>query len=145
MLFWDHTWAKTGPAWATPKISLIFFCGNNKRRSQAFKNFLFYQNIISFDWIMNDFPWLAVLCDCDILLPFLAENTLKLKMAALALIIILSTYTLYPMGFSKVTVVGPSVQLCKSIKWLSRLKSPSSILMYFLECLSKGGVLWKTI
>ena len=29
MLFWDHTWAKTGPAWATPKIKLNFFCGNN--------------------------------------------------------------------------------------------------------------------
>ena len=26
-----------------------FFCGNNKRRSQTFKNFLFYQNIMSFD------------------------------------------------------------------------------------------------
>ena len=34
----------------------IFFGRNNKSRSSAFKKFLFYQNIICFDWVMNLFP-----------------------------------------------------------------------------------------
>ena len=42
-------WAKTGSAWATPKIKFSFLSGNNKRRSWPFPNFLFYQNIISLD------------------------------------------------------------------------------------------------
>ena len=33
----------------------IFFGRNNKSRSSAFRKFLFYQNIICFDWIMNLF------------------------------------------------------------------------------------------
>ena len=33
----------------------IFFSWNNIRRSWAFRYFLFQQNIISFDWVMNDF------------------------------------------------------------------------------------------
>lgn len=30
------------------------FSGNNKKRSKAFKNVLFYPNIISFDWSTNN-------------------------------------------------------------------------------------------
>ena len=33
----------------------IFFGRNNKNRSSAFRKFLFYQNIICFDWVMNFF------------------------------------------------------------------------------------------
>ena len=32
-----------------------FFSRNNKIRSSAFRNFLFYQNLICFDWVMNAF------------------------------------------------------------------------------------------
>ena len=32
-----------------------FFGRNNKNRYSAFRNFLFYQNILCFDWIMNLF------------------------------------------------------------------------------------------
>ena len=32
-----------------------FFGRNNKSRSSAFRKFLFYQNIICFDWVMNLF------------------------------------------------------------------------------------------
>ena len=33
----------------------FFFGRNNKSRPLAFRKFLFYQNIISFDWVMNLF------------------------------------------------------------------------------------------
>ena len=33
----------------------FFFGRNNKSRSSAFRKFLFYQNIICFDWVMNIF------------------------------------------------------------------------------------------
>ena len=32
-----------------------FFGRNNKSRSSAFRKFLFYQNIICLDWVMNPF------------------------------------------------------------------------------------------
>ena len=38
--------------WAKTKLKNLFF-GINKSRSSAFRNFLFYQNIICFDWVMN--------------------------------------------------------------------------------------------
>ena len=37
------------------KMENFFFGRNNKSRSLAFRKFLFYQNIISFDWVMNLF------------------------------------------------------------------------------------------
>ena len=46
---------KRGSLLATPKSKNIFFGRNNKSRSSAFRNFLFYQNIICFDWVMNLF------------------------------------------------------------------------------------------
>ena len=36
----------------TPKIKVIFFCRNNKKRSWAFKNFFFYQNINEYQWVI---------------------------------------------------------------------------------------------
>ena len=41
--------------WATAKMENFFFGRNNKSRSLAFRKFLFYQNIISFDRVMNLF------------------------------------------------------------------------------------------
>ena len=35
--------------------NFFFFGTNNKSRSSAFRKFLFYQNIICFDWVMNLF------------------------------------------------------------------------------------------
>ena len=45
---------KKGSLRATPKIKKTFFFGrNDKSRSSSFRNFLLYQNIICFDWVMN--------------------------------------------------------------------------------------------
>ena len=41
--------AKTGSAWAKPKIKFSLLSGNNKMRSWPFSHFLFYQNILSLD------------------------------------------------------------------------------------------------
>ena len=41
--------------WATLKVEKILFGRNNKSRLSAFRRLLFYQNIISFDWVMNLF------------------------------------------------------------------------------------------
>ena len=38
----------------------IFFDRNNKSRSSAFRNFLFYQSIICFDWVMNLFLFCVI-------------------------------------------------------------------------------------
>ena len=46
---------KKGSLWATLKITIFFFCRNNKNRPSAFRNFLFCQIIICFDWVMNLF------------------------------------------------------------------------------------------
>ena len=52
----DPICTKMGSLWATPKIKKSnFFSRNNKIRSSAFRNFLFYQNLICFDWVMNAF------------------------------------------------------------------------------------------
>ena len=67
-----------GKNWAcvghTQNQAQFFFGGNMEN---FFKNFLFYQNIISFDWVMNDFLWHTVLC--DIFLPFPAETDVRRK------------------------------------------------------------------
>ena len=45
-----------GSAWTMPKMKKqIFFGRNNKSRSFAFRNFLFYQNIICFGWVISLF------------------------------------------------------------------------------------------
>ena len=40
---------------ATPKIKFKFIFENNNKRPWAFNKFLFHQNIICFDKVMNDF------------------------------------------------------------------------------------------
>ena len=47
--------------WAMPKVGKTFFGRNNKSRLSAFRKFLFYQNIVCFDWVMNLFL-LCVFC-----------------------------------------------------------------------------------
>ena len=46
---------KNGSLLATLKMENNFFGRNNKSRSSGFWNFLFYQNIILFGWVMNLF------------------------------------------------------------------------------------------
>ena len=47
---------KKGPLWTMPKMESNFLkYRRSRRRSSAFRNFLFYQNIISFDWFLNLF------------------------------------------------------------------------------------------
>ena len=55
-----------------------FFSGNNKRRSLAFTNFLFDQNIC-FDWVANDF--LCVILSCK------ASHILLKQFAATGLLV----------------------------------------------------------
>ena len=62
---------KLGQQRPCPKSSLIFFL----EITRAFKNFLFHQNIISFDWVMNDF--LSCVTFCCQNWPFLAESLVK--------------------------------------------------------------------
>ena len=58
----EKKWPKRNWAWTMSKIESVFF---QERTKRTFKNFFIYQNIISFDWVMNDFSILL----CDILLP----------------------------------------------------------------------------
>ena len=82
MFFWDQFVQKKGhyQLWATPKMKNNFFDRNDKSRSSAFRNILFYQNIC-FDWVMSlflswvqmffvkvSFPATAVLWNCEGLL-----------------------------------------------------------------------------
>ena len=53
--FLDPICTEKGSSWATPKVEKTFFGRNNKKRWSAFRKFLFYQNIICFDWVMNLF------------------------------------------------------------------------------------------
>ena len=46
--FFGPSLHKKGPLWATPKQKNNCFSRNNKSRSSAFRDFLFYQNIICF-------------------------------------------------------------------------------------------------
>ena len=53
----DPICTEKGSLWAIPKMEKIVFGRNNKSRSStAFRKFLFYQNIICFDWVMDLFP-----------------------------------------------------------------------------------------
>ena len=54
-LFLGPICTKNGSLLATLKMENNFFGRNNKSRSSAFWNFLFYQNIIRFGWVMNLF------------------------------------------------------------------------------------------
>ena len=56
MFFLDPNYTESRSLWATPKMEKIFFFKNKKSRSSAFWKFLFYQNIMCFDWVMNLFP-----------------------------------------------------------------------------------------
>ena len=54
--FSDPICTTKGSVWTMPKMKKkIFFDTNNKSRSLAFRNFLFYQNIICFCWVMSLF------------------------------------------------------------------------------------------
>ena len=53
--FLEPIYIKKGSSWATPKTKNNFFDRNNKSRSSSFRNILFNQNIICFDWVMNLF------------------------------------------------------------------------------------------
>ena len=55
LIFLDPICTEKGSLWATPKMQKNFFGRNIKSRSSAFRKFLFYQNIICFDWVMNLF------------------------------------------------------------------------------------------
>ena len=72
---------KLGQHGPHPKWSSFFYFGNNKRRSEAFKNFLFHQNIIRFDWVLNDFLTCVILCCQN--QPFPAEKDVGRKRAIL--------------------------------------------------------------
>ena len=52
--FWKKSVKPLKFAFFGPKME-FFFDRNNKSRSSAFRNFLFYQNVICFDWVMNLF------------------------------------------------------------------------------------------
>ena len=53
---------KKDSLWVIHNMENNFFGRNNKSRSPAFRNFLFYQNIIFFDWVMNIFlSWVMFL------------------------------------------------------------------------------------
>ena len=52
--FFEPNFTGKGSFWATPN-GIFFCCRNNKSRSSAFRKFLFYQNIVCFDWVMNLF------------------------------------------------------------------------------------------
>ena len=49
IVFLDPICIEKGSLWK------FFFFGRNNNRSSAFRKFLFYQNIICFDWVMNLF------------------------------------------------------------------------------------------
>ena len=53
--FLDPICTEKGSLQATPKVEKKFFGRNNKSRSSTFRKFLFYQNIICFDWVKNLF------------------------------------------------------------------------------------------
>ena len=53
--FLDRIYKEKGSLWAMLKMGKKFFGRNNKSRSSAFRKFLFYQNIICFDWVMDIF------------------------------------------------------------------------------------------
>ena len=46
-----------------------FFGRNNKSRSSAFRKFLFYQNIICLDWVMNLFLFWVMFSDKKVSFP----------------------------------------------------------------------------
>ena len=52
--FFDLICIEKGSLWTTPKMEKKIF-GRNNNRSSVFRKFLFYQNIICFDWVMNLF------------------------------------------------------------------------------------------
>ena len=52
--FWKKSVKPLKFAFFGPKMD-FFFDRNSKSRSSAFRNFLFYQNVICFDWVMNLF------------------------------------------------------------------------------------------
>ena len=51
--FLDPICTEKRSLWATHMMENFFFGRNNKSRSSAFRKFLFYQNIIFFDWVMD--------------------------------------------------------------------------------------------
>ena len=53
MFFWTQFAQKIGPYGPRPRWKQTFFSRNSKSRLSAFREFLFYQNIICFDWVMN--------------------------------------------------------------------------------------------
>ena len=55
LFFWTQFAEKRGHYGPRPRWKKNFFGRNNKSRSSAFRKFLFYQNIICFDWVMNLF------------------------------------------------------------------------------------------
>ena len=56
LLFWAKFVQKRGHYGQLPKWKTIFLGRNTKNRSSAFRNFLFYQNVICFGWVINFFP-----------------------------------------------------------------------------------------
>ena len=62
--FFGPTYTRKGSVWVTPKTKNYFFCRNNKSRSKAFKNVLYYKSKyhICFGWVMNLFlPYILIL------------------------------------------------------------------------------------
>ena len=55
MVFLDPVCTEKGSSWATLKVEKKNFDKSNKSRSSTCRNFLFYRNIICFDWVMNPF------------------------------------------------------------------------------------------
>ena len=55
LLFWAQFALQRGHHGPCPKWKNIFFGRNNKSKSLAFRNFLFYHNIICFGWVMSLF------------------------------------------------------------------------------------------
>ena len=55
IVFLGPFFTNMGSLWAAPTMELFFSRRNNKSRSSAFRNFLFYQNIKCFDWVINPF------------------------------------------------------------------------------------------
>ena len=62
MFFWTQFAQTRGHYGPRPRWIFFFLDSNNKGRSSAFRTFLFYQNIICFDWVMNLFLSWVMFC-----------------------------------------------------------------------------------
>ena len=75
LLFWTQFALQRGQHEPCPKRKSKFFGRNNKSRSLAFRNVLFYQDIKCFDWVTNLFLFVWYF--------FIGKESLPAKTAAL--------------------------------------------------------------